>query len=88
MTLSLVCYSTHAELLTCRPLGEVETVRMVNFGASGSLAGNHLSSVSAAETLILSFFGHDHLALFLAMTPPLQLPTLVFGGRVVLVAEM
>lgn len=75
-------------LQTCRPLGEAETVCMVNFGTSRSLAGNHLSSISAAETLILSFFGHNHLALLLAMASPLQLPTLIIRGRVVLLAEM
>lgn len=74
-----------AEPLTCRPLGEVEAVGVVDFGAAGSLTGNHLSSVSAAETLVLSFFGRHHLALPLAVAPPLQLATFVVRWRVVLV---
>lgn len=72
-------------VLTCGPLGEVEAVGVVNFGAAGSLAGNHLSSVSAAETLVLSLLGHHHLVLPLAVAPPLQLTSLVVGRRVVLV---
>lgn len=80
----LVGYCVHAESLTCRPLGEVEAVGVINFGTAGSLTGNHLSTVSAAETLVLSFFGHHHLLLLLAVAPPLQLTTFVFRWRVVL----
>lgn len=74
----------HAEPLTCRPLGEVEAVGVVNFRTAGSLTGNHLSSISTAETLILSFFGHHHFVLLLAVSPPLQLTPFVFRRRVVL----
>lgn len=77
--------SVHAEPPTCRPLGEVEAVSMVNFGTAGSLTGHHLSSISTAETLILSFFGHHHLVLPLAVSPPLQLASFVFRWRVVLI---
>lgn len=58
---------------------------MVNFGTARFLTGNHLSSVSTAETLVLSFFGHHHLLLPFAVAPPLQLATFVIGWRVVLV---
>lgn len=78
-------HCVHAEPPTCRPLGEVETVSVVYFGTAGSLAGNHLSAVSAAETLILALFGHHHFALPLAVAPPLQFTTFVFRWRVVLV---
>lgn len=42
--------------LPCWPLGQIETVRMVNFGAARLLAGDQLASIPTAETLILSFF--------------------------------
>lgn len=77
--------SHHMVLPTCGPLGEVEAVGVVNFGTAGLLTGNHLSSVAAAETLVLSLFGHHHLVLPLAVAPPLQLPAFVFRWRVVLV---
>lgn len=69
---------------TCRPLGQVQAVCMVHFGTSGSLAGNHLSSVSTAEALILSFFGQHHLLLLLAVASPLQLAAFIVRWRVVL----
>lgn len=79
-----MCCGVRAETLTCRPLGEVETVCMVNLRTSRSLTGNHLSSVSTAEALVLSLFGHHHLVLLLAVASPPQLPTFVVRRRVVL----
>lgn len=55
---------------------------MVDFGTAGLLAGHHLSSVPAAEALVLPLLGHHHLLLPLAVAPPL--PALVLGRRVVL----
>lgn len=81
-----LCFWVSVKLTpTCRPLGEVETVGVVNFRTTGLLTGNHLSSVSTAETLILSFFGHHHLLLPLAVASPLT--TFVFGWWVILVLE-
>lgn len=74
-------YCADAKPPTCWPLGEVETVGVVNFGTARFLAGNHLSSVSAAETLVLSFFGHHDLLPPPAVAPPLQFTTFVVGWR-------
>lgn len=73
--------------LTCRPLGEVQAVCVVHFGASGFLTGDHLSSVSTAEALVLPFFGQHHLLLPPAVASPLQLTTFIFRWRLVLFGD-
>lgn len=40
---------------TCGSLGQIETVGVVNFRAARLLAGDELTSIPTAETLILSF---------------------------------
>lgn len=57
---------------------------MVDFGTSWLLAGHHLSSVSAAEALVLPLFGRQRLLLLPAVAPPPQLAALIVGRRVVL----
>lgn len=66
-----VSYIAHAKQLTCRPFGEIEAVGVVNLRTARSLTGDHLSSVPAAETLVLALFGHHRLVLPFAMAPPL-----------------
>lgn len=39
---------------TCRSLGQIETVCMVNFWAAWLLTGDKLASIPTAETLILA----------------------------------
>lgn len=60
--------------LPCWPLGQIETVCMVNFWAAWFLAGDELTSIPAAETLILSFLCDFTLAPALPMLLPLELP--------------
>lgn len=86
-TKDLACCCVHTQTLTCGPLGEVETVRVVNFGTSRSLTGDHLSPVSAAEALVLSLFGHHRLALLLAVASSPHLPTFVFRRRGVVLKD-
>lgn len=67
---------------TCRSLGEVETVCVVDFGTSRFFTGHHLSPVSTAEAFILSLFRHHRFTLPSTATP--QLTPFVFGRWVVL----
>lgn len=70
--------------LTCRPLGEVETVCVVDLGTPWSLTGHNLSPVPTTETLVLPLLGHLHLVLPFSLDLFLQLAALVVCWRVVL----
>ena len=48
-------------LVTCWSLGEAETVCVVHLWTPRLLTGHQLARVSAAEALVLPFFGHLHL---------------------------
>lgn len=60
---------------------------MVHFWTSWFLAGDHLSSVSTAETLVLSLFGKHRLLLLPAVASPPLLAAFVVGWRVVLFGD-
>lgn len=67
-------------LLTCRPPSQIEAVSVVNFGASWSLTGNQLPTISTTETFILPLF-HDF-CLWLALSvPPLTFLRFLFCSR-------
>lgn len=72
-----------AAALACRPLGQVETVGVIDLGASRPLAGDDLAAVAAAEALVLPLLGHHLLGLLLPGDPPLPFLQLL-GRRLVL----
>lgn len=77
------CMEAAAAALACRPLGQVETVGVVDLGASRPLAGDDLAAVAAAEALVLPLLGHHLLRFLLAGDPPLPFLQLL-GRRLVL----
>lgn len=64
--------------LPCWSFGQIETVCMVNFRAAWLLAGDELTTISTAETFILSLLGDFTLASALPMWLPLEFPGLFF----------
>lgn len=65
--------------LTCGPLGQVEAVGVVHFGAAWLLTRNQLPSVPAAEALVLPFLHHLRLRPALHLRPSLHLLGLLLG---------
>lgn len=67
---------TKTTLLACRPLGQIETVSVVDLRATWLLTGNDLPPVTTAETLVLPLFSHFLLGFLLHGDP--SLPFLQF----------
>lgn len=66
---------------TCWSLGQIETVSMVNFRAAWLLAGDELTSIPTAETLILSLLCDFTLAPALPMLLLPEFPGLFFSDN-------
>lgn len=52
-------------LLACGPLGQVETVSVIDLWATRLLTGHYLAPVAAAEALVLPLLGYHLLCLLL-----------------------
>lgn len=59
-------------LLACRPLGQVQTVCVIDLGAARLFTGHDLTPVSTAEAVVLTLLGHFLFCLFLHGDPPLS----------------
>lgn len=67
--------------LPCWSLGQIETVSMVNFRAAWLLAGDELTSIPTAETLILSLLCDFTLAPALPVLLLPEFPGLFFSDN-------
>lgn len=65
------------ESLTCRSLGQIQTVGMIDLRTAGLLTRHNLPSITTVETFILSLLGDRQLTLALHSNLLLQFPCLV-----------
>lgn len=59
-------------LLACRPLGQVQTVSMIDLGATRLFTGHYLAPITTAEALVFTLLGHFLFCLFLHGDLPLS----------------
>lgn len=72
------------EPLTCRSLGQIQTVGMIDLRATGLLTRHNLPSITTVETIILSLLGDLQLTLALHGNLLFQFPCLVIRCGLIL----